>query len=372
MSRVLPIIDRYLIREIALTLLATVLVLLAMVLSHRLAGYLSKAASGLLARDAIFLLIGLQATYFLVILMPLAFLLSVMLTLGRLYRDHEMTALAACGYGPLALYRAVLLLAAPVALFTAGLSMVLVPLMMDYQFEVLARARKEAEISMFVPGTFREALGGRHVVYIGALNQRELRDVFIQTRESNGDLSITTGQQGRQIVGDDGIRHIVLERGYRYRGVPGHGDYEMLHFDRATVRVDAAPPQQEWKHRETLPTTQLWGSKDPNFIAEWHMRLNSPIQILIITLWAPLIARTRPREGRYGRIVAAVLIYAVNFNLIGVGESWLSKGALSSTIGLWWVHGVFILFGVGLLLRYHARSRGIRLFAAPPKRSSVV
>jgi hypothetical protein len=39
------IIDRYLIREIGLTLLATVLVLLAMVLSHRLAGYLSKAAT---------------------------------------------------------------------------------------------------------------------------------------------------------------------------------------------------------------------------------------------------------------------------------------------------------------------------------------
>lgn len=57
----ISIIDRYLIREIGLTFLATVLVLLAMVLSHRLAGYLSKAASGLLARDSIFLLIGLQA-----------------------------------------------------------------------------------------------------------------------------------------------------------------------------------------------------------------------------------------------------------------------------------------------------------------------
>ena len=56
------IIDRYLIREIALTLAATTLALLAMVLSHRLANYLSKAASGLLSRDSIFLLLGLQAT----------------------------------------------------------------------------------------------------------------------------------------------------------------------------------------------------------------------------------------------------------------------------------------------------------------------
>ena len=89
------IIDRYLIREIALTLLATALVLLAMVLSHRLASFLSKAANGLLAKDSIFLLLGLQAVELLTLLIPLAFLLSIMLTLGRLYRDHEMAALAA-------------------------------------------------------------------------------------------------------------------------------------------------------------------------------------------------------------------------------------------------------------------------------------
>lgn len=118
------IIDRYLIREIGLTFLATVLVLLALVLSHRLAGYLSKAASGLLARDAIFVLLGLQSLYFLIVLIPLAFLLSVMLTLGRLYHDHEMMVLTACGYGPLSVYRAAFMLAAPLALFSDRKSVV--------------------------------------------------------------------------------------------------------------------------------------------------------------------------------------------------------------------------------------------------------
>ena len=355
----ISIIDRYLIREIGLTFLATVLVLLAMVLSHRLAGYLSKAANGLLARDSIFLLIGLQASHFLVVLIPLGFLLSIMLTLGRLYRDHEMTALAACGYGPLSVYRAVLLLAAPLAAFTAILSLLFVPLTMDWQFEVLAKARKEAEASMFTPGTFREVMNGRHVVYIGALDERELRHVFIQTREPDGDLSITTGERGRQETGEDGIRYIVLEQGHRYRGKPGQGDYEMLRFERGTVRVDTAPPRQQWRNRETIATSQLWSSKEPDHIAEFQMRLNSPIQVLVIALWAPLLARSKPREGRYGRIVAGVLIYAINFNLVGVGESWLSHGLVGAGLGLWWVHGVFLLVGLGLLLHHYAGSRGL-------------
>ncbi len=359
-SGVPSIIDRYLIREIGMTLLATLLVLLAMVLSHRLSGYLSKAASGLLARDSIFLLVGLQAGHFLVVLVPLAFLLSVMLTLGRLYRDHEMVALAACGYGPLSVYRAVLLLAVPLALITAGLSLGLVPLTMDLQFEVLAKARKEAEVSMFAPGTFREVLNGRHVVYVGALDERELRNVFIQTLEADGDLSITTGEKGHQRIDEDGSRHVILDHGYRYRGKPGQGDYEMLRFERATVRVDTAPPPRAWQYREALPSRQLLGSSEPALVAELQMRLNSPVQVLTIALWAPLLARARPREGRYGRIVAAVLIQAIYFNRVCVGESWLIQGIVIPSLGLWWVHGLFALLGLGLLLRYYARTPGFR------------
>ena len=361
------IVDRYLIREIALTLLATALVLLAMVLSHRLASYLSKAANGLLARDSIFLLLGLQAIQVLTLLVPLAFLLSIMLALGRLYRDHEMTALAACGYGPLSVYRAVFLLAAPLALFVAGLSFVAVPAIVEFQFEVLAKARKEAEVSMFTPGSFREVMNGRHVVYIGAMDGRELRDAFVQGREPDGDLSITTGDRGHQEVGEDGIRRIILDHGYRYRGTPGESDYEIAQFERATMRVDSTPPPQEWQHQETLSTRQLWASSEPRLIAEWHMRLNGPIQVLVIALWAPLLARAKPREGRYGRVVAAALIYAINFNLIGIGESWLSHGVVGAGVGLWWVHGLFLLFGTGLLLQYYSGSRGLRLFrrAAP-------
>ena len=126
----------------------------------------------------------------------------------------------------------------------------------------------------------------------------------------------------------------------------------MLHFEQASVRVDTAPPTEAWQHREALPTLRLLQSSEPMHIAELQMRLNSPLSVLLIALWAPLLARARPREGRYGRIVAAVLIYAINFNLIGVGESWLSHGVVSAGVGLWWVHGLFLLLGLFLLF-YH-------------------
>lgn len=73
------------------------------------------------------------------------------------------------------------------------------------------------------------------------------------------------------------------------------------------------------------------------------------------------VAGARPaREGRYGRIVAATLIYAIYFSLVGVGESWLSHNVVSPWVGLWWVHGVFLLFSLGLLLHHYVGSPGFQ------------
>ena len=110
---------------------------------------------------------------------------------------------------------------------------------------------------------------------------------------------------------------------------------------------------------------ETWLIRVPEGRPVWEKSWSLALQIalpLVIALWAPLLARARPREGRYGRIVAAVLIQAIYFNLIGAGESWLSHGVVGIGLGLWWVHGLFLLFGLGLLLHYFAGSRGVRLF----------
>ena len=88
----MPILYRYLIRETLAVFLATNLILLAILLSFRLSTLLAAAAAGNMALSAVWMLIGLQAVRFLVILMPLAFVLAAVMTLGRLYRDHEISA----------------------------------------------------------------------------------------------------------------------------------------------------------------------------------------------------------------------------------------------------------------------------------------
>jgi lipopolysaccharide export system permease protein len=351
---VLSKIDRYLLKELLLTFIATLLVLIAMALSNRLAIYIGKAASGLLARDAIFLLLGLQGIRFLVLLAPLALMLSAMLTLGRFYRDNEMTALMACGLGPGAVYRPLFLMVIPLAILLAGMSLYLLPLSLSLQAEVQARARQDAEITLFTPGTFREIADGDHVVYIGALTEggRELRHIFVRSRTPDG-FAVTTGERGYQEIDpDSGARYIVLNNGYRYQGNPGQSEFYSVQFERLAVHAGFAPMEERRIDRETVPTGQLLSSDQPDDVAEFHQRLSGPVGLPVIAFLAPLLARSRPREGRYGRVVIAILVLTVYVNLLNVGGSWLSHGVLWPVLGLWWVHGLFVLLGV-ILWVYH-------------------
>ena len=358
----LTIVDRYLLREVTLTFSGTVTVLLAMVLSYRLARFLSQATQGLLAQDAIWILLGLQAVHFLVILIPLASLIAIMLALGRLYRDSEMTALSACGFGPLDIYRPLLLFALPMAFTMAALSLYLVPKSQDLRYQLREQARKDAELTMFTPGTFRSVAGGQHVVYIGALGDQteSLQQVFVRSLNAEG-LAVTTAERGYQKIDTElGIRYLVLESGSRYQPHPGQNalerphtetnsdDYDLIRFETLTAQIDRADDYGAYERREAIPTNDLLNSEDPRLRAELQQRLSGPISLIIIVLLAPLLAHANPREGRYGRIVSGLLVYSIYVNLLGVGDAWLERNQIWPTLGLWWVHALLLLLTLGL------------------------
>ncbi|MCP5421226.1 MAG: LPS export ABC transporter permease LptF [Gammaproteobacteria bacterium] len=346
-------IDRYLLKELLLTFVATLLVLLAVALSNRLALYLGKAASGLLAQDTIYLLLGLQGIRFLVLLTPLALLLSTMLTLGRLYRDNEIVAMMAGGMGPGAIYRPLFMLVLPLAMLIAVLSLHIVPLCMAVQAEVQDRARRDAQVSLFTPGTFREIADGEHVVYIGSLDQegRGLRWIFVRSLRPDG-IAVTTGERGYQEIDPKtDARYIVLQNGHRYEGAPGEGDFQSMRFERLAAQAGFAPPEQQKIKREAIPTRELLASHSTGNLAEFHQRLSAPLSLPLIAFVTPLLARANPREGRYGRVVLAVLVFTVYVNLLLVGISWLANGLVWPALGLWWAHGLFLLLGVVLWVR---------------------
>ena len=350
-------IDRYLIKEVSLSFVATIVVLLAIALCFRLVAYLAQVASGALAQEAIFMLLGLQAIRLIILLVSPALLLSIMLTLGRLYRDSEMVALAACGVSPVTLYRPLLLLGVPLTLLAGWLSLYVVPMSMALLGELEQLARQNAQVAIVNPGAFREALNGQLVIYADGLSEdgRELSQVFVLHRRPQ-ETAVITGKRGYlETDPASRARYVVLADGYRYVGSPGQQNFQTIHFQRLSILVDLPPPDPAQQRRQGMATAALWASDNKADIAQFHERLSNPLSVLLVVFVTPLLARAHPREGRYGKVVAAVLVFAIYINLLGVGQSWLAQGVIPASLGLWWAHGLFALLGLALWVYHYGR-----------------
>ncbi len=348
------IINRYLIKEVAQTLLAVTVVLLLIVVSNRLIDYLADAAEGKLPASVIFTLLGLKTVSYFALLIPLALYLGIMLGLGRLYRDSEMAALAACGVGTARIYRALLILGLPLIAALAALSLYVSPKAAGFGYELQDRAKKMIELSVLSPGRFRESPDGRYILYIERLSEdrRSVQNLFAHTQTEEGAQGILSSERAYQSVDPStGDRYIVLVNGYRYEGVPGQADFRIIQFEKHTVRIEENTGGAVRYKRSALPTMALWKSSDPSDRAELQWRLSVPLSAALLAFLAVPLARVTPRQGRYGRLFVAIVVYIVYVNLLSVTQVWVERGVIPAFVGMWWVHALVFVLAVALLMR---------------------
>ncbi len=347
------ILDRYLLREAAVSWVAVTFVLLAIMLSTRFARFLAQAAAGELPKELLFQIAALSSLQYLVILVPVSMMLAIMLSLGRLYRDSEIAAMMGCGVGLGAMYRPFVVLGAALAIFTAALSFQLGPWAGRTADYLVKNAARMIQFNPFEEGRFNSVMGGRAVFYTGGMSAdgNRLEEVIAQVEEDAG-ISFVTAQRGEQ-SGDpvSGERTISLHNGVRYRGNPGDANYDVMQFDSLTTRV--SPPEFMYisAKRKLKPTSQLLASDELADRAELAWRASAPISVLILTLLAVPLAHIAPRKGRYGKVVVGIGAYLLYSQLLGLGQAWIAKGRIAPEIGLWWVHVLMLAWAAWLIGR---------------------
>ena len=342
------VLDRYFFREVVTTFLAVTLVLLFILLSNQFARVLGQAAAGKLPREAVLTMLGLTSIQFLNILIPIALFLAIMLALGRLYRDSEMAAMQACTVGPLSIYRPLLLFAAILGALLAWLALSVGPWTAN-QAHVLARtAQRDAQLGTLEPGRFHSAQDT--VFYAESSNpDGSFEDVFIEVRNGES-VQVAVAARAEQTREADDLVTLKLFDGRRYEGKPGTPNFRVMEFREHGIRIQLEQPDLTTTERAVVPSRELIGSDDPKDIAELQWRYSLPLAAVVLTLLAVPLSRINPSQGRYGKLTVGVLLYVLYANLIGTARVWLERGDLPLWLGIWWVHGLFVLLALILLL----------------------
>lgn len=321
---------------------AVTVVLVVVLLTNRLVQFMADAARGDIPPDVIFTMLGLKAAANLSVVLPGSFFLGVVLALGRLYRDSEMSAMAGCGVSPFHVYRGIFALAIPLAIGVGGLSLSLGPAA-EREYDIKrADARQEARFMGLRPGQFMR-LGSGATVYAGGVDDHGRMSMIFAERDTPEGREILVAEGGRRVI--DGLgdgEFLVVQDGFRYRGVPGEGAWEIMRYAEHGVRLSQPSPVVPGIGRDAVPLQLLLVDRSLVHRAELQWRLSLPFMVAVLALAALPLAKTDPRSGRYGRVVIAVILFMIYFNLLYAAQDWMIAGATPDWLGLYWVHGLAI------------------------------
>jgi lipopolysaccharide export system permease protein len=360
------LIFRYLMKETLKSQVAIFMLLMAIFITQKFVKVLADASEGEIPAGLVLGFLALHMPVLASIVLPLSLFLGIMLAHGRLYVDSEMTVMRACGISEWYITRVMLILALCMSFLTAGLTMWLTPLSVESTYQLKDKVGAQSGLTSLTPGRFQETANQQAVVFVHDIDngQNPLRKVFLAQRDSDSDfekIRIVYASSGGIEEQANGAQKLILNQGKQYEGEVGRQDYQVVEFEEYQIQI--AEQQSEKKRRKlsAYPITDLIDDPSLDALAELHWRIAIPLSLPFLVLIAVPLSAADPRQGRFGKMFPALMLYLGYFVLLMAGRKALEDGNIPPQLGLWWVHGVLLFIGGVLLLK--GRPFGVKLRA---------
>ena len=339
-------------RELSRTFGATLVVILTIVLTMFLIRMLGQAAGGDVAPQDVVLLLGYVALGHLSTMLALSLFVSIVITLGRMYRDSEMVIWFASGAGLSRFVRPVLHSSWPVLLVIVLLMSFVWPWVHRMSAELRERYEQRSDLSRVAPGSFQSSRDGSSVFFIERSDEAhagQARNVFVLAQRGDRE-SVTTAASGR-LENVDARRVLVLDHGQRNETDAASGERSIARFEqyRITVNERAVQRAQERPARER-GSLELLRDPQPRNQAELTWRFGLMLGAGNLLLLAIGVSATNPRRPSSWNLLFALLGFVVYYNLISLTQAWVAGGRVGMGAALFGLHGA--AFAVALLLMW--------------------
>lgn len=342
------LIDRYIMVEIRRLVMIIAGFLIFIFASYSAQRYLTDAANGVLALRVVFDIVCYKSLIALEMIMPVALYVSVAIALGQLYNDSEITAIQAAGASPLRLYKAVMILAIPLAIFVTLLSLYGRPWAYGNIYQLQQQSQSVLDVSHLQANKFNVNGAGRMILasHIDK-TANQLTDVLIYLRLANNthlyrahSVKISDPSPSSPAVELKSGTAYVLDR----RGM----DDNMQNFDNSDIALKPFTQRAEVRHK-SASLAELSRSSDLGDRAELQWRESRGLSTLLMVILAIPLSRTKPREGRYAALLPLTLLFIVIFYGGNICRTLVANGTLPVIPGVWLVP-ILMLVGIAAVL----------------------
>ena len=360
------IIFRYLLKEVAKTQFAVFIVLMAIFISNKFVRILDDASEGGIPGHLVMIFIGLKIPDLAGMILPLSLFLGILLAYGRIYADNEMSVLHACGISEWYVVRVTLILSFITAIITGVFTLYLSPLASEYEYQVKDELAADSGLSALTPGRFQKTGNEKAVVFIhnkGAENT--LNKVFVaqlpdedHLNESIINASLVYAEQGQVIEEESGSQRLILSEGTRYQSDAKNNEFREVAFSKYYIQIEDKKVEHKRRKLSAMPTQGLIDeTNNKEYSAEIQWRMAFPLVCLVVTFIAVPLSVVNPRQGKFGKMLPALILFLSYFLLLTASRSAIESGAIPSYIGLWPIHLFAFVLGTILLLK--SRSTGL-------------
>ena len=319
-------------------------------------------------------LVLLSIPWILVLTLPMAFLLGVLIGIGRLSGDSELVAMRSCGVGPWALYRPAL---GAAALLSAGVFLfynLVLPRANEALTRSMARLAATSVVNLVEPRTFREPRAGVTLFFdrIG-VDGRSFGGVFLKLGEDDerndrvivarrGALALDHGRLWLDLFASV-VHDVDPANPSRYR--TNRNEFQRILFSEDIEEaVQSRITYEKGLRAQSLPellqvVRQRNVSPERRRLAlvEIHKKFSIPFACFAFAFVGIPLADTFRRGGKGSGFAISLAILVVYYVLISNGESWAEDGRMSPALAMWLPN--LVLIGLGLVAaRRSGKERG--------------
>ena len=356
------ILRRYMTQQVAANTAIVLLFLMALMLGGRLIRYFGIAAEGRLDVGLLFAIIGYNIPTFLELILPLSFFIALMLVLGRMYVDQEMSVLFASGISRGRLTRLMIPLITGLFVFQMGISLLAKPWGLSNSEQIWQTQSLGSLLDLVRPKTFISS--GNYHLYVDEFDKekRELKNLYVvqQQTDKSGKIAkndvIITATRAYQVPSKDTDSSMQLDlfQGRRYELGTNQANYNQASFEKYRITLEKPASEKITETNVEIQTTAklLANTQKPEVKAELGYRFTMPWLIIIAAMLATPLAQVRPRQGRWLRLLPSVLIFAsCAISIISLRTA-IGKERITEYAYIWLIVG-FIAFA--LLLNWQSR-----------------
>jgi lipopolysaccharide export system permease protein len=342
-------------KELARSFGATLVVLATVVVTMMLIRTLGLASRGSVNPADVVMVMGYTVLGHLTTILTLSLFIAIVSTLSRMYADSEMAIWFASGRGLTSFLSPLLRFAFPVLIVIALLAVFVWPWANQQIQDMRDHYETRGDLDRVVPGQFQESAGGHRVFFVdkNTGTGKAGSNIFISDTEPNKQI-VTSARSARLDTINDN-RFLILENGQRLGSETAKPDITLSEFKEYGIRIggkargvqEAAPPK-------TLSTATLLRNPVPDYLGELSFRFGLALASINFVLIGLAVSSVNPRMGRNGNLAFAFFAFVAYYNLLNLGQSWISDGKTSFSGMMLAAHGgTFVLAWLWLLKRHN-------------------